>query len=227
MNEIRNSKLTTKPPLPLPRKANLPSMKLFYVTICIISLFSNKVCGADTSFYKVFLVQGPLTYEITSGKKHKIHLEPEPYEFRFELVNMKAISVSANHDSGLYSTPFQKQFKECPRVGPAPGSETNLNEAKDIIIYKSGFGYLKWYYKTAEEHRFDSGAVMKGDTLYAKRSIKNYWYMPAYKEKSVAENKKNVYITFFNINKEPCDAYKEGQLLPDRRYVTLTFQKLK
>lgn len=201
-------------------------MNLFSKTILIILLiFGNKLCASDTTTYKVFLVQGSKTYEITPGKKHEIKLNPGPYEFKFELVNMKEIRVSANHDSGVYSTPFQKQLKECPRGGPGLGSETNMNDAKDLIIYKSGFGYLQWYYKSLENHRFDSGAVVKGDTLFATRSIKHYWYMPEYKEKTVDETKKNVYITFFDVNKEPCEAFKEGQLVPDRRYVALIFPK--
>ncbi|MDZ4758165.1 MAG: hypothetical protein SGJ10_08505 [Bacteroidota bacterium] len=203
-------------------------MKLFSKTILIILLvLGNKIYGADTASYKVFLVQGSLTYEITPDKKHVINLNAEPFEFRFEMANMTEISLSANHDSGVYKTPFSKQLKECPRVGPAAGSETNLNEAKDIIIYKSGDGYLKWFYKSDSNHRFDSGVIKSGNTIYAKRTIRNYWYLPHYKEKSVAENKKKLYVTFFNVFKEPCEAFKEGELVPDRRYVTLVFQNLK
>lgn len=141
------------------------------------------------------------------------------------MVKMNEVRLSANQDSAVFSTPDAKQFKECPRSSPSPGSETNLNEAKDIIIYKSGFGYLRWYFKSNEDHRFDSGVVVKGDTIRATRTIRNYWYMPAYKEKSVEQNKKNLYVTFFDVNKEPCDAFEEGALIPDRRYVTLIFQK--
>ena len=67
-----------------------------------------------------------------------------------------------------------------------------------MIICKSGCGYLKWFYKSAENYRVDSRLVVKCDTLFAKRIINNYWYMPACKEKSVTQNKK-MYTSLFSI----------------------------
>lgn len=151
----------------------------------------------------------------------------DPYEFKFEMTNMDGICVSANHDSGVYKTPFTKQFKECPRIGPNPGSEVNLNETKDIIIYKSGDGYLKWFFKSDSKQCFDSGVVKVGNTIFARRTIHSYWYVPQYKEKTIAENRKSVYVTFFDVAKEPCEAFKEGQLVPDRGYAILKFPKSK
>lgn len=199
----------------------MKQLLLFGIFIFAVHFLS----ATDSSFYKIWIVQGSEKIEIPANEKAEIHLKPAAFKIEFLFYKSTGISGRTGFTNAEYKTPVNEAYADCEHLFACGGAEYNNNPEKDICIYgASDMSCLAWYVFDDSTSRFDPGFKTAGDSIFATRTVSQLFLYESQKHKSLKKVKEPLYFVFHNPDVEPCP--KENYhivTIPDRRYIKINF----
>ena len=145
--------------------------------------------------FDVSITQGGRAIPIENGV---VYLKQEPFVMHFSLNELEGVFLNCNRNANIAYNAKNNKIPNFQQIGYLVGAEDPYNPDQDLIIH-GNHSYSYWYYDPADPaYKFDSVISVKGTTVLATRSVKQFYEEG--KNIPVSQVDAKFYLTVFSVS---------------------------
>jgi hypothetical protein len=145
--------------------------------------------------FDLSLFQGEKAIPIENGV---VYLKKEPFVLHINLNELEGVFLNCNRNANIAYNVKNNKIPNFQQIGYLVGAEDPYNPDQDLIIH-GNHSYSYWYYDPADPaYKFDSVISVKGSTVLATRSVKQFYEEG--KNIPVSQMSEKLYLTVFSVS---------------------------
>lgn len=158
----------------------------------ILSMDKNLILAQS---FDLSLFQGEKAIPIENGV---VYLKKEPFVLHINLNELEGVFLNCNRNANIAYNVKNNKIPNFQQIGYLVGAEDPYNPDQDLIIH-GNHSYSYWYYDPADPaYKFDSVISVKGSTVLATRSVKQFYEEG--KNIPVSQMSEKLYLTVFSVS---------------------------
>ncbi len=131
-------------------------------------------------------------------EKNAVYLKKEPFVLHFKLNELEGVFLNCNRHATIAYGAKSNKIPNFQKIGYMVGAEDHFNPDQDLIIHGND-SYSYWYYDPSEPaYKFDSLISVKGASVLATRSVKQFYEEG--KNIPVSLMSEKLYLTVFSVS---------------------------
>lgn len=145
--------------------------------------------------FDLSIFQGEKAIPIEKGA---VYLKKEPFVLHFKLNELEGVFLNCNRQATIAYGAKSNKIPNFQKIGYMVGAEDHFNPDHDLIIHGNQ-SYSYWYYDPADPaYKFDSLISVKGASVLATRSVKQFYEEG--KNIPVTQMSEKLYLTVFSVS---------------------------